>query len=108
MSVCQIEERDAGRGYPRTCPTCGLSGVCFKGLDRRGLMARIEALEAELASGSFYKESDIDAWQNRIEALEVENARLRDATNQARLAFAGYVSVDSAVRKLDTLAERAG
>lgn len=31
---------------------------------------RIDALKAELASGSFYQEKDIDAWQNRIEELE--------------------------------------
>jgi hypothetical protein len=48
MSVCQIEERDAGRSYPRTCPTCKLSGTCAKGLDRKSMFARIEALEAEL------------------------------------------------------------
>ena len=25
---CQRIEREAGRGYPRTCPVCGLSGKC--------------------------------------------------------------------------------
>ena len=32
--------------------------------------AQIAALEAQLADGSFYKESDIDAMQDRIKALE--------------------------------------
>lgn len=30
MSICQIEERRAGRAYPRTCPTCRL-GPCQRG-----------------------------------------------------------------------------
>jgi hypothetical protein len=30
MSICQIEERRAGRPYPRTCPTCRL-GPCQRG-----------------------------------------------------------------------------
>ena len=29
MSICSLEEREAGRSYPRTCPTCGLNG-CTK------------------------------------------------------------------------------
>jgi len=48
MSICQIEEREAGRSYPRTCPTCRLTGPCAKGLDRKALRDRIEALEAEV------------------------------------------------------------
>ena len=40
---------------------------------------RIEALTAELSSGSFYKEADIDRLQDRAEAAEEENARLRAA-----------------------------
>ena len=47
MTKCQIEEKNAGRAYPRTCPTCGLSGACAKGLDR-GEPTRAEA-EAALA-----------------------------------------------------------
>ena len=27
MGICQREEREAGRSYPRTCPTCKL-GPC--------------------------------------------------------------------------------
>ena len=47
MSVCQIEERDAGRPYPRTCPTCGLGKSCAKGLNRKSQADRIAELEAE-------------------------------------------------------------
>lgn len=36
-----------------------------------------EYIRADL--GSFYQEKDIDAMQDRIEALEAENARLREA-----------------------------
>ena len=32
MSRCQLELKAAGAAYPRTCPTCGLSGACVKGL----------------------------------------------------------------------------
>jgi len=32
MTVCQLEEKAKGKMYPRTCPTCGLSGPCHKGL----------------------------------------------------------------------------
>lgn len=32
MGQCQLELRQAGKAYPRTCPTCGLSGACVKGL----------------------------------------------------------------------------
>lgn len=49
MSICQIEEKDAGRAYSRTCPTCGL-GSCTKGLGRKSLLARIRTLEAENAA----------------------------------------------------------
>ena len=40
-----------------------------------------------------------------IEQLRAENAQLRETTNQCRLAFAGYVSVQSAINKLDALSE---
>jgi hypothetical protein len=32
MTICQIEAINAGGSYPRSCPTCGLAGVCVKGL----------------------------------------------------------------------------
>jgi uncharacterized small protein (DUF1192 family) len=86
MAICQIEEREAGRSYPRTCPTCGINGPCAKELDRKSLMAtvaaqraEIERLRAELASGSFYQEKDIDAMQARADAAEAEIKRLRAA-----------------------------
>ena len=48
MSICQIEEREAGRSYPRTCPTCTLKGPCAKGLDHEGLKSEADALRAEI------------------------------------------------------------
>lgn len=78
--ICRIEEREAGRSYPRTCPTCGLSKTCAKGLDHRSLVARIVALEAE--NHAIRAEMDrlhtkamvaVDKTRN----LEHENARLR-------------------------------
>lgn len=48
MSICQIEYRDAGLSYPRTCPTCKLSGKCVKGLDRKSQAAEIARLRASI------------------------------------------------------------
>lgn len=47
MSICQIEERMAGRAYPRTYPTCGLRGACAKRLDGKSLIEDNAALRAE-------------------------------------------------------------
>ena len=38
---------------------------------------------------------------NSLLAAKAENARLREALNQSRLAFAGYVSVQSAIDLID-------
>ena len=62
-----------------------------------------EALQAELASGSFYKESDIDQLQDRIAKLEEDNRKLRKAVNQARLSLAGYISEKVAINAIDSL-----
>lgn len=48
------------------------------GHDRREAADRIEALVKEMASGSFYKESDIDALQDRIKRLEAAMIQMRD------------------------------
>ena len=52
--------------------------VCVEAADR------IEELEGQLSHGSFYKESDIDALQNRIAELEAENLRLRKCLEHTR------------------------
>lgn len=49
-----------------------------------------------------------EAAEAQVSALTTERVRLREATNQCRLAFAGYVSVRSAVNKLDALAAEQG
>jgi hypothetical protein len=51
MGQCQLELRQAGKAYPRTCPTCGLSGACVKGLnagvpDRNPMTPAQPALDA--------------------------------------------------------------
>jgi hypothetical protein len=51
MGQCQRELRLAGKAYPRTCPTCGLSGACVKGLsagvpDRNPMTPAQPALDA--------------------------------------------------------------
>ena len=32
-AVCQNELIKAGKPYPRSCPTCGLTGPCVKGIE---------------------------------------------------------------------------
>ena len=44
MTICQQEEREAGRAYPRTCPTCRF-GPCQK--YGRTPLATLDALRAE-------------------------------------------------------------
>ena len=69
MSECQIELRNAGKAYPRTCETCGLFGQCKKGLSQYVDSGRRE-----------------QSIHDRIVALEAENARLREAlTNISNL-----------------------
>ena len=49
----------------------GTENLCIAAADRiEQLVATNEALVKEMAAGSFYKESDIDALQDRIEQLE--------------------------------------
>ena len=50
----------------------------------RAVAAERDALRAELASGSFYKESDIDALMARAEVAEAEVGRLREALEALR------------------------
>jgi predicted nucleic acid-binding Zn-ribbon protein len=45
--------------------------------------AKLAEVEAELASGSFYKEADIDALQARAEAAEAREAKLREELAKA-------------------------
>jgi hypothetical protein len=70
MSVCQIEERLAGRSYPRTCPKCKL-GTCAKGLDQKQLIARVEALQAQLAERAQEIDTQVAAL---VEAVWLEYA----------------------------------
>jgi len=70
MTICQIEELEAGRGYPRTCPTCLLTGVCAKRLDRKALMADRDTLTARVA--------ELEAALQRIAALAMITDLLDD------------------------------
>ena len=87
MSVCAIEEREAGRGYPRTCPTCKLAGPCVKGLDRKGMVDRIEALTAradQLESQRNEAAMLLSLHMERAEQAEAENAKLRAEVERLR------------------------
>jgi hypothetical protein len=80
--------------------------------------AQLEALTAKVAEleaclerqGSGHRE-DLDEIANisverlrRAEKAEAERDRLREALNQSRLAFAGHVSVQSAIDLIDRAA----
>ncbi len=65
MTICKIEQQEAGGPYPRTCPTCKL-GRCHFGRDAIGRREHAEALVAE------------------IEALRAEVERLREVADAAR------------------------
>ena len=68
-----------------TCP----AHVAAAAADRiEALVDEVERLTKELASGSFYKESDIDALQNHAEAAEAKVAKLIKALHIARVHVA--------------------
>jgi hypothetical protein len=85
MSVCQIEERIAGRSYPRTCPTCRL-GTCAKGLDQKQLIARIEALRTQLAE----RDRALAEW---AEVSQRNYQRAKEAEERLAEARAGLAEV---------------
>jgi hypothetical protein len=52
--------------------------------------------------------TQLGAALSRISSLEEQNKRLREALNQSRLAFSGYVSPRSAIDMIDTLGDHNG
>ena len=61
-------------------------------------VSELNRLRAELASGSFYKESDIDAMQDEIASLRAEVEKYREALDkleQATRPFAAAVFNDN-------------
>ena len=54
---CQIELRNAGLSYPRTCALCAVGKPCIKRLDEAGLKRTIVELKAALvkAHDHFYE-----------------------------------------------------
>lgn len=88
--LCQREEREAGRAYPRTCPTCKL-GPCQKFGAKplqslAGAQAEIArltaALEAEKGRVETFAEyegdalNELDEWKARAEKAEAERDEL--------------------------------
>lgn len=61
----------------------GTENLCIAAADRiEQLVATNEALVKEMAAGSFYKESDIDAMQDRMERLVEAFGILEDALQE--------------------------
>jgi uncharacterized coiled-coil protein SlyX len=86
-----------------------LSGVYYtEDADCQAAADRIEELEAELASGSFYKESDIDKMQESIKALteQLEDARL-DAKEAEAYSVWLEKQLAKAVKALDRISGKA-
>ena len=80
MTVCKIEEREAGRNYPRTCPTCKLAGPCAKGLDRKAMISRIEPLAEErdaLAEKLAKAQEENKTLHSRIDGLMRDDTTMR-------------------------------
>jgi len=70
MGKCQIEEREAGRAYPRTCGLCGPTGKCqrktvLSDKDFSAFAAAITPTRADLIAQR-------DALQAQIDALPPE------------------------------------
>lgn len=102
MSRCQLELKAAGVAYPRTCPTCGLSGACVKGLshgtpERPPLVAspEVQALIREAEARGMERAADhvvatcptgmdaadlIDAHHDIAAAIRAEAAAIRGDT----------------------------
>jgi hypothetical protein len=78
MSVCQIEERLAGRSYPRTCPTCRL-GPCAKGMEQEQLIAQNEALQAQLAEANRALAEWAEVSQRNFQRAKEAEERLAEA-----------------------------
>ena len=89
MSICQIEEKQAGRSYPRTCPTCKL-GKCSKGHDYESMRALIKELETNINIKANFIEKLIDDSTydyHLIQQLRTENEQLRKALKERNNGF---------------------
>ena len=83
-----------------------MTSLIAAGLDR------IEVLTAEAAkmlSEADYKYNRktndmIERHAEQVKALTADNEQMRNALNQSRLAFAGYVSVQSAINLIERAA----
>lgn len=65
-------------------------------------------VKSEVVSWAKEAMDKVDAAEARISSLEEQNKRLREALNQARLAFSGHVSTGSAIDMIDTLEDHNG
>ena len=73
---------------------------------------RIEQLTSEAAKMLAEQDSDynrktndmIERHAEQVKALTADNEQMRNALNQSRLAFAGYVSVQSAINLIERAA----
>ena len=101
--LCQREEREAGRAYPRTCPTCKL-GPCQK-LGAKPLQsladaqAEISRLTAALEEVTAERDRQYDENVHRI--AEQARAEAERDTARAETAMAFEVAKDAIVNALD-------
>ena len=79
-----------------------LSGMCY---DLTALDAAVKMLSERDFEYNRKTNDMIERHAEQMKALNDDNARLREALNQSRLAFAGYVSVQSAIDLIDRAAQ---
>jgi hypothetical protein len=96
MSICTVEERRAGRSYPRTCPTCRL-GPCQRG-HWKGTRPPAQTASPALSEALAVPEvrEQLEAARALASRLQAQNDMLRDqlAAAQADAAAARRVIRD--------------
>lgn len=76
---CKIEEIDAGRAYPRTCPMCGIGGSCKKRLDRAGLKQTVAELEDNINLKADFIDKTMNDAAVDYETISVLRSKLEEA-----------------------------
>ena len=95
MSRCQLELKAAGAAYPRTCPTCGLSGACVKGLShgqpKRPPMPADMTREGLAADALYVAVRDLLRWDQQRGYLVPY--RVRDPLHKAMRAIEAAAAI---------------
>lgn len=102
--ICQIEERQKGGPYPRTCPACGL-GPCAKGLVYQTPRQQIETLKARLDAAAHIRHRlEVSLCHEVLRRMATDDklAALREAASGVVEAY-DWWAPDEADRDLSVL-----